>query len=316
MKKGENKLVSVLRDQSQLIILILLIIVFSVTTPSFRTTGNFLNLLKQVTVIGVISCGMTMVVISGCLDLSVGSVFSLLNLISISFQRSNNLLGVVMPLIIAVFIGFFNGFIVTKFKVNSIIVTLGSLSLFSGIAQLITNGAIISGVTGTWYGFIGRNKLFGIPVHVHVLFIVAIICQLLLSKTTFGRKIKYVGINDSAAEIAGIKTERIRTLAFIISSVSVAIAALIYSSRMTTASPIAGSGYEFDAITAVVIGGTSLAGGRGSILKTIVGVLLLAMIINILTLYNVMYSFQNIVKGILIIIAIIADNRFRRRVEA
>ncbi len=315
MEEKENKLVSVLRDQSQLIILILLVTVFSITTPSFRTTGNFLNLLKQVTVIGVISCGMTMVVISGCLDLSVGSVFSLLNLVSITFQLRNNFLGVIMPLVIAVFIGFFNGFIVTKFKVNSIIVTLGSLSLFSGIAQLITNGAIISGVTGTWYGFIGRDKLFGIPVHVYILFIVAIVYQIILSKTTFGRKIKYVGTNDTAAEIAGIRTNWMRTMAFIISSVSVAIAALIYSSRMTTASPVAGAGYEFDAITAVVIGGTSLAGGKGSIFKTIIGVLLLAIIINILTLYNVMYSFQNIVKGILIIVAIIVDIRVRRRVE-
>jgi ribose transport system permease protein len=316
MEKKENKLVNVLRDQSQLIILILLVVVFSITTPSFRTTGNFLNLLKQVTVIGVISCGMTLVVISGCLDLSVGSVFSLLNLASISLQTNNNFLGVIMPLIIAVFIGFFNGFIVTKFKVNSIIVTLGSLALFSGIAQLITNGAIISGVTGTWYGFIGRDKLFGIPVHVYIFFIIAITSQVLLSNTSFGRKIKYVGTNESAAEIAGIKSGRVRTTAFIITALYVAIAALIYSSRMTTASPVAGAGYEFDAITAVVIGGTSLAGGRGSIFKTIVGVLLLALIINVLTLYNVMYSFQNIVKGILIIIAIIVDVRVRRRIEA
>ncbi len=316
MEKKDNKLVNILRNQSQLIILILLVIVFSVTTPSFRTTGNFLNLLKQVTVIGVISCGMTLVVISGCLDLSVGSVFSLLNLVSISLQINNNFLGVIMPLVIAVFIGFFNGFIVTKFKVNSIIVTLGSLSLFSGLAQLVTNGAIISGVTGTWYGFIGREKLLGIPVHVYVFFIVAIISQVLLSNTAFGRKIKYVGTNDSAAEIAGIKSGRVRTIAFIISSLFVAIAALIYSSRMTTASPVAGAGYEFDAITAVVIGGTSLAGGKGSIFKTIIGVLLLALIVNILTLYNVMYSFQNIVKGILIIIAIIIDIRVRRRIEA
>lgn len=316
MEQKENKVVNLFRDQSQLIILIVLIIIFSITTPSFRTFGNLLNVLKQVTVIGVISCGMTMVVMTGCLDLSVGSVFSLLNLISISLQQTNNFLGIFMPLIIAFFIGLFNGFIITKFKVNSIIVTLGSLSLFSGIALLYTNGAIISGVTGTWFGFIGREKLLGIPVHIYVLFIVAIVYQIILARTSFGRKLKYVGTNDRAAEIAGIKTEKVRTIAFIISSISVAIAVLIYSSRMTTASPVTGVGFEFDAITAVVIGGTSLVGGKGSISRTIIGVLLLAIIINILTLYNVMYSFQNIVKGVLIIVAIIIDVRVRRRIAA
>jgi ribose transport system permease protein len=315
MSKKGSKLTNILRDQSQLIILILLIVVFSITTPSFRTTGNFVNLLKQVTVIGVISCGMTLVVITGCLDLSVGSVFSLLNVVSISFQQSNNFLAVIIPLTMAVVIGFLNGFIITKFKVNSIIATLGSLSFYAGAALLYTNGAIIAGVTGTWYGFIGRGKLLGIPIHVYIFFIIAVIYQILLNNTTLGRKIKYVGTNTTAAEIAGIRSNRIRTIAFIISSLSVAIAVLIYSSRMTTGSPVTGEGFEFDAITAVVIGGTSLAGGKGSIYKTIIGVLLLAVIINALTLYNVPYAYQNIVKGFLIIVAIIIDIRVRRRIE-
>jgi len=315
MKRIKLNFSNILKGQPQVVMLVLLVLVFSIITPSFRTTGNFINLLKQITVIGVVSCGMTMVVITGCLDLSVGSVFSLLNLIAILFQQRNNLTAIIVPIVTAVFIGLFNGIIITKYKVNSIIVTLGSLSLFSGIALLITNGAIISGRTETWFGIIGRQRFLGIPNHVYVLFIVAIIYHIILSRTTFGRKIKYVGTNTSAAEIAGIRSDRVRTIAFIISSVSVAIAAIIYSSRMTTASPTTGMGYEFDAITAVVIGGTSLVGGKGSIFKTIVGVLLLATIINVLTLYNVQFAFQNIIKGILIIIAIVLDVRARKRSE-
>jgi ribose/xylose/arabinose/galactoside ABC-type transport system permease subunit len=314
----KNKIVilkNILKEQSQVLILILLFILFSIISPEFRTTGNYINLLKQITVIGVISCGLTMVIITGCLDLSVGSVFSLLGLIAIICQNKSNLLGILVPIAAAVVIGILNGFIVTKYKVNSIIATLGSLSLFSGIALLITNGAIISGRTGTWYGIIGREKFLGIPNHVYVLFIVAIIFHIVLSRTTFGRKIKYVGTNTSAAEIAGIRSGRVQTIAFLMSSLSVAVAVIIYTSRMTTASPIMGVGYEFDAITAVVIGGTSLAGGKGSIFKTIVGVLLLATIINVLTLYNVPFSVQSIIKGILIITAISIDSRARKNSE-
>ncbi len=315
MKTDKKILTDILKEQSQILILLALVVVFSILSPNFRSTGNFINLLKQITVIGVISCGMTMVIITGNLDLSVGSVFSLLGLISILFQQNNNLLGIIFPVIVALIIGFLNGFVVTKFKVNSIIATLGSLSLYSGIALLITNGSIISGRTGTWFGIVGRGKLFGIPNHVYVLFIVAIILHIILGSTTFGRKIKYVGTNHSAAEIAGIRSDRVVITAFMMSSLSVAIAVLIYASRMTTASPIMGVGYEFDAITAVVIGGTSLAGGKGSIFKTIVGVLLLATIINILTLYNIPFAYQSITKGILIITAICIDGRARKSSE-
>jgi ribose/xylose/arabinose/galactoside ABC-type transport system permease subunit len=313
MKKARSILINNLKEQTQVIILIAFVVVFSLISPEFRTSGNFINLLKQVTVIGVISCGMTMVVITGCLDLSVGSVFSLLGLVGILLQQRSNILGVVVPLACAVAIGLFNGFIVTKYRVNSIIATLGSLSLFSGIALLITNGAIIAGRTGTWFGIIGRGRFLGVPNHVYVLFIVAIIFHIILSRTALGRKMKYVGTNTVAAEIAGVRSKRIRPVAFVISSLSVGVAVLIYTSRMTTASPITGVGYEFDAVTAVVIGGTSLAGGKGSIFKTIVGVLLLATIINLLTLYNFPFAFQSIIKGILIITAIVIDVRARKK---
>lgn len=300
-----------LGEHSQIIILILFLVVFSLVSPKFRTVGNYVNILKQVTVIGVIGCGMTLVVISGCLDLSVGSVFSLLTLVSILGQQRNNVLGILLPLASAVVIGLFNGILIAKFKLNSIIATLGSLSLFSGIALLITNGAIIAGRTGTWFGFIGRETFLGVPNHVYVLLIIGILYHLILSRSSFGRKLQYVGTNQTAAEIAGIRIERVRIAAYVISSVSVAIAVIIYTSRMTTGSPIAGNGYEFDAVTSVVIGGTSLDGGKGSIHKTIIGVLLLATIINVLTLYNVPFAYQSIVKGILIIVAIIIDMQTR-----
>jgi ribose/xylose/arabinose/galactoside ABC-type transport system permease subunit len=301
--------------QSTLAILVVLVVILSVTTPSFRTVGNMVNILKQVSIIGIISCGMTLVVISGCLDLSVGSVFSLLNVIIISLQQRSNMLAVAVALIVAILIGLFNGVIITAFDMNSIIVTLGSLSLIGGLALLYTNGAIIHGISDTWFSVIGKDRVFGIPIHVLVFLFVAILYQLLLSGTSLGKKIRYVGVNPEAARIAGIRTGKIRTLTFIISSLSVAVAAIIYSSRMATGSPVTGVGYEFSAITALVVGGISLRGGSGSIFGTIIGVLILAVIVNALTLYNVPYGLQNIVKGFLIIIAIIADIRARREIE-
>jgi inositol transport system permease protein len=305
----------IIGKQSTLAILVLLVLLLSVTTPSFRTVGNMVNILKQVSIIGIISCGMTLVVISGCLDLSVGSVFSLLNVIIISLQQRSNLLAIAVALIVAVLIGLFNGVIITAFDMNSIIVTLGSLSLIGGLALLYTNGAIIHGISDTWFSVIGKDRVFGIPVHVLVFLFVALIYQILLTGTSLGKKIRYVGVNPEAARIAGIRTGKIRTLTFIISSLSVAVAAIIYSSRMVTGSPVTGVGYEFSAITALVVGGISLRGGSGSILGTIIGVLILAVIVNALTLYNVTFSIQNIVKGFLIISAIIADIRARREIE-
>ena len=313
MKKVKFR--DIIGKQSTLAILVLLVLILSVTTPSFRTVGNMINILKQVSMIGIISCGMTLVVISGCLDLSVGSVFSLLNVIIISLQGRSNILAITVAFSVAILIGLFNGIIITAFDMNSIIVTLGSLSLIGGLALLYTGGAIIHGVSDTWFSVIGKDRVFGIPIHVLVFLFIAVLYQILLTGTSLGKKIRYVGVNPEAARIAGIRTGTIRTLTFIISSLSVAVAAIIYSSRMATGSPVTGVGYEFSAITALVVGGISLRGGSGSILGTIIGVLILAVIVNALTLYNVPFALQNIVKGFLIIVAIIADIRARREIE-
>jgi ribose/xylose/arabinose/galactoside ABC-type transport system permease subunit len=228
-------------------------------------------------------------------------------------QLKNDLPAVCIPFIIAILLGLFNGLIVTQFNVNSIIVTLGSLSVFAGLALFYVNGAIIIGRPDTWYSFIGHGKLLGVPLHVVLFIIVAFIYEIILSKTSFGRSLKYVGTNIEAARIAGVRVNRVRIVAFIISSLSVALAAVILSSRMNSGSPVAGVGFEFNAVTAVVIGGTSLVGGKGSIAKTVIGVLLLSVIINALTIYNVPYAFQNISKGLLIIIAIVIDVRSRTK---
>lgn len=312
----KNKTITLIRTYPQLVILIIMMVVLSFTTPNFATTANFMNILKQVSVISIIACGLTLVIIAGDLDLSVGSTLSLLCVVSATMQLRNDTLAIIVPLVLAVFVGLFNGLIVTSFDVNSIIVTLGSLSLFSGLALFYTNGAIILTKPGTWYSVIAQGKIVNVPIHVLVFIVVAIAYQILLKMTTFGRSLIYIGTNSEAAKIVGIRTRFIRTMAFIICSLSVAVAAVISVSRVSSGSPVAGVGFEFDAITAVVIGGTSLRGGKGSIGNTIVGVLLLAVIINALRLYNVPYAFQNITKGLLIIAAITIEVRSERKLES
>ena len=302
-----------IRKRPQLFILVLMVLVLTFTTPKFASTSNIINIFKQVSVISIICCGLTLVVVSGALDLSVGSALSLLTVVSANLQLKNDLTAVIVPLIVAVFLGLFNGLIITMFNVNSIIVTLGSLSLFSGLALLYVNGAIIIGIPGTWYSMIAQGKVLNIPFHVLIFIVIAVIYEFLLSKTTFGSSLRYIGTNKEAAKIAGIKVQKTQIIAFVISAVSVAIAGIILSSRMNSGSPVSGVGIEFDAVTAIVIGGTSLTGGKGTIRNTVIGVLLLAVIVNALTLYNVPYAFQNISKGILIIIAITADVRSKEK---
>lgn len=304
-----------IRNQPQFFILVLLIAALAVTTPKFATAANFLNILKQVSVISIISCGLTLVAISGCLDLSVGSALSLLNIISATLQLKNDALAVLVPVGAGLLIGLFNGLIVTSFDANSIIVTLGSLSFFAGLALLYTNGAIIIGKTGTWYSLIAQGKVLHFPIHVLMFILVAIVYEVILQRSTFGRSLFYIGTNREAARIVGIRTALVRTAAFVVCSFSVSVSSIILSSRMASGTPVAGVGYEFDAITAIVIGGTSLFGGKGSIRNTIIGVLLLAVIINALTLYNIPFAFQNISKGLLIITAVIADIKSRGKLE-
>ena len=301
------------KGRPQFLFLLAIVLVLSIVTPSFATINNVINILKVVSVIAILACGLTLVVVSGSLDLSIGSAVSLLTVVSATIQLRSDLAAVLVPLAVALALGLFNGLIITSFRVNSIVVTLGALSVFAGAALIYSNGAIIIGTAGTWYSFLGQGKLLGVPFHVVVFVAIAVLCEVVLSRTRFGKALIYIGTNSEAARIAGIRTRSIRIVAFLISALCAAVAGVILSSRMNSGSPVAGVGFEFDAITAIVIGGNSLTGGRVSIRNTTVGVLLLAVIVNALTLYNIPFAFQNITKGVLIILAITVDLRARAK---
>jgi len=312
----KEKVINIFRTQTNLIILILLIIILSFTIPSFAQLSNFLNILKSVSVISIISCGLTLAVIGGGLDISVGSTFSLIGVLSVSMlNRYNFTLAILIPIVAAIIIGILNGGIASYFNVSSIIVTLGSLAMIGGFALVYTNGSLQLANPHPVYESIAKINFFGIPLYVIIFVFIAILYEVLLKKTSFGRNLILIGTNPEAAKIAGLNIILIRTTSFIICSVSVAISAIILSSRLMSATPTAGIGYEFAAITAIVIGGVSLFGGKGSIYNTVIGAILLGVIINALTLANVPFAFQAISKGMLIIIAVIADVRARSRSE-
>jgi ribose transport system permease protein len=312
-----KKVIDFLRIQTNLVILIVLVIILSFAIPSFRQASNFLNILKNIATITIVSSGLTLVVVGGGLDLSVGSTFSLSAILSIVMliKYNNVALAVIVPIIAAIVVGIINGVVTSKFNLSSIIVTLGMLSFVSGFTYFIVNGGTQVADPNIAYETIAKANLFGIPIYCYLFVIVAVIYELLLRKTTFGRNLILIGTNPEAARIVGINIILTRTISFIICSVSVSIAAIILSSRMMTAAPAVGNGYEFTAITAIVIGGVSLNGGKGKIYNTVIGSILLGVLINALTLTNVPFAFQAISKGLLVIIALTLDVRARSSLE-
>ena len=310
-----NRALAVVRQQPQLIILVLLIVLFAIAVPEFFTIGNIMNVLKQNTTVSIVSCGLAFVVIGGNLDLSVGSLLSLTLGLSLSMTMNNTLLAILVPLGVSIAVGFANGYIVSRFNVSSIIVTLGSLSAIAGFVQFYRKGNIIIGMPGLAYSKITSLKILGIPSYVLIFILVAILFQFLLKQTALGRKLRLQGANREAAIVAGINVKLVTILSFVICSLSVALASILQGARLMQGSTNTGAGLEFDALTAILIGGISLSGGKGTILNAMIGVFLLGIIINALTLLDVPFEWRNIAKGILILIAISADVFERSRYE-
>ncbi|MFV2034640.1 MAG: ABC transporter permease, partial [Halocynthiibacter sp.] len=254
---------------------------------------------------------LALVVIGGNLDLSVGALLSLTLGLSISMANTSTALAIVVPLAVGLGVGAANGLIVGRFRVDSIILTLGSMAVINGFVQTYRKGNIVTGPMFTSYQEMTDAKLFSIPSYIIAYFLIAILFQFLLLKTSFGARIVLQGENKEAAEIVGIKTRRVTLATFMICGLSVGVASILMGSRLLQGSTNTGTGMEFDALTAILIGGISIYGGKGTILNAMVGVFLLAVIINGLTLLNVPFEWRNVAKGSMIIFAI-GIERLRR----
>lgn len=292
--------------------LILLIIVVSILNPSFLDLSNLLNLLRQISINGLIAFGMTFVILTGGIDLSVGSILAL----SSAFIALMITSGVdpIIALIIGVLIGFVlgavNGLLVTKGNMAPFIATLATMTIFRGLTLVITDGNPITNLGDSYlFQLFGKGYFIGIPVPAVTMIIVFVILLIILQKTTFGRHTYAIGGNEVAAKISGIKVNKIKILIYGISGLMSALAGGILTSRLNSAQPTAGTSYELDAIAAVVLGGTSLTGGKGRIVGTLIGVLIIGVLNNGLNLLGVSSFYQQVVKGVVILIAVLIDRK-------
>ena len=302
-----------------LLALLLMIVVFSIWAEGFFTKDNFWLVLRQVSVNTCLSVGMTLVILTGGIDLSVGSILALSGAImaglfknGLEFPSLNlfigfTLFGAVMAgLIVGSFLGFFNGLMITRFRIPPFVATLAMLTIARGFTELWTGGAAITGL-GKTFGYLGTGWFLGVPVQVWTCAAIVVIVMIVLNKTRFGRYVYAVGGNERAAKLSGLNVNRIKLLVYTITGALSAVGGLIITSKLNSATPTAGDGYELDSIAAVVIGGTSLSGGKGSVLGTILGALIIGVLNSGLIILQVPPFWQKVIKGFVILLAVAID---------
>ncbi|WP_160157646.1 ribose ABC transporter permease [Geobacillus sp. TFV-3] len=296
-----------------LIGLFLLCIALSVLSDDFLTMDNWLNLLRQVSINALIAFGMTFVILTGGIDLSVGSVLALSSAITAGMmaQGVSGFVAIFIGLLAGMAMGVLNGVLVTKGKVAPFIATLATMTAFRGLTLVYTDGRPITGFASDdiLFQMMGRGYFFGIPVPIILMLVVYIVLYIVLKKTTFGRHTYAIGGNEEASRLSGLRVDRLKIYVYALTGTLSALAGLILTSRLNSAQPTAGTAYELDAIAAVVLGGTSLSGGRGWIFGTLVGALIIGVLNNGLNLLNVSSFYQQVIKGAVILLAVLLDRR-------
>ena len=285
-------------------------VVLSFITPQFLTVSNLTIIVTQVSINALLAFGVTFVIITGGIDLSLGSVVAVVSIVAAMLAHPNQY-PVVVPilagLLAGVFVGATNGFIITKSKVPPFIVTLGTMTIGRGLALILSKGRPISNLSDS-FNFIGGGSIWGIPFPIIILIVAFVVCSIILKKTVLGRYIYAVGGNEQAAQAAGIEVNKVKMAVYSICGLLAALAGILLTARITTGQPNAGAGFELDAIAAAIIGGTSTTGGVGSMTGTLIGVLLIGVINNGLDLLNVTSYYQQVVMGAIIIGAVLLDS--------
>ena len=293
-----------------LVILCLILAIYPKTSSAFLKPSNIFNVLRQISSNLYLACGMTMVIILGGIDLSVGSVIALSGCVAAGGVVRYHMpiaVAVMVGILIGVLVGAFNGLVISKTTIPPFIVTLATMNVAKGLAYVYTGGSPVRVVSKEWQ-FLGAGYIWDvIPTPVVILVVVLVVTALLMNRTKFGRHIYAVGGNQQAAMFSGINTARVRFWVHVYTGLMAGLAGVVLASRMYSGQPTAGEGAEMDAIAAVVVGGTSMAGGSGKIGGTIIGALIIGVLNNGLNLMNVNSFWQYVVKGIVILLAVFID---------
>jgi ribose/xylose/arabinose/galactoside ABC-type transport system permease subunit len=312
IKQIVRKLVTA-RESTLAVVVILLVIYLSWASPYFFTAGNLTVVGRQIALALLISTGMTFVILIGGIDLSVGSVVALVSVLTGEFMVTVGLppaLAVFLALVGGALVGLVNGLINAFVGIPSFVVTLGMLAVARGLALGVTSGSTISGFPPSFLN-LGQGELLGIPIPVWIAVVIALAAHFVLSRTTFGRHIYFVGSNEEAAKLSGIRVRRVKIGVYVISTTLAAVSGILETARLSVGQPAAGNGYELLAIGAAVIGGASLFGGVGGILGTALGTTLLLLIQNALILLGISAYWQQVFSGV-IIVGAVALNMWRK----
>jgi erythritol transport system permease protein len=315
-----------------LLVLVLLLILFSTLAPSFLTANNFSILAKHVAISALLAIGMTFVVLTGGIDLSVGSIAGLGGMVAgyvltqgIQIGGSTHypsvLVAVLITLGVCLLVGALNGWLVAKAGVAPFIATLGTLYIARGTALLISKGRTFPNLAGeaargnTGFPSIGQGFLLGIPLPVWLMLLVFVLAWVVAAKTPFGRHVYAIGGNERAARLAGIRVPRVKLVTYLVSSLCAAIVGLIIAAQLEAAHPATGESFELNAIAAVVLGGTSLAGGRGSVIGSLIGAFVIGVLADGLVMLGVSEFWQMVIKGVVIVLAVAVD-QLQSRLQA
>lgn len=328
MEKSKKSIGSLIGEYGAFLALVLLVIIISVVSPEFRTVNNFLSLLRQASFNGLIAFGMTCVILSDGIDLSVGSTFALSAIIcaEMLIKGVPSIIAILAALVVGTALGVISGILVTKGRLQPFIATLITMTAYRGLAMIITDGkpvsklaASIDSKSGAFlFKALGKGNLefgpssnpwFSIPIPVIILVIALVVFWFILHKTTFGRRVYATGSNAKCANLVGVNTSKTKISVYAILGFLSALAGLIMISRLDSAQPTLGSGYELDAIAAVALGGTSMSGGRGKIIGTFAGVLIIAVLNNGMNILGVNSYYQDVIKAIVILVAVLSDRK-------
>ncbi|WP_431801053.1 ABC transporter permease [Halobacillus andaensis] len=307
MKFGQN-VTLVWNRLGMILILILLCIVMSFVAPNFLDASNLTNILKQVSVTAILAAGMTIVILTGGIDLSVGSIVALSGVVSVMASQAgvHPVLAMLLGVGAGYLVGFINGVFTAKAGLPAFIVTLASMTYVRGLAYVSSGGYPVVLESNT-FRFIGSGSIFGIPTPIYLMMLVYLIMFYVLKYTMFGRNIYAIGGNAEAARLTGIKVKKTLVNVYSISGLLAGLGGVVLAGRLYSGQPTAGNMYELDAIAAVILGGSKLTGGVGKIQGTIIGVLIMGVITNGLTLMDVSYYSQLVVKGGVILAAVLID---------